>query len=382
MSVAKILLHIKNDDLRRATLDALAKSCQDVPYGQSDSDWNGLLDQLGRFKPEALLLDVSAVPAELAIAIRQIKVHAPRTKVMALHASDDPKVILAAMRAGVSEFLHPPFDESLALALERIRQLSDAGDALAPRRGKIIGFLSAKGGCGATTIACHVAGELQHRTGKNVLLADLDLCSGMLGFLMKTPSSYSILDAAKNISRLDESLWKALLVESRPDLYVIPAPASYTRWDQPDDEQLRQVLQFMRTQHDWTVLDLGRSLNPTVNAVLDEVDQLLLVSTIEVAALHGLKAIAQGLFGQGEKLQLILNRTPKTMDVSAQELEKILGRSLYATLPNDYLSLYQSYSSGKLLDGSTRLAQHFGVLAATIAGLPSVKAKKKFAIFG
>jgi pilus assembly protein CpaE len=199
---------------------------------------------------------------------------------------------------------------------------------------------------------------------------------------MKTPSSYSILDAVKNLSRLDESLWKALIVENRPNLAVIPAPASYTRWDHPDEGQLKQVLQFMRTQHDWIVLDLGRSLNSIATAVLDEIDQLFLVSTLEVVALHGLKSIVHGLFDQGEKLQLILNRTPKLMDISTQELEKILGRSLYAALPNDYMGLYQSYSSGNLLNSNTRLAQHFSLLASKIAGLPPAKAKKKFALFG
>ena len=190
---------------------------------------------------------------------------------------------------------------------------------------KVIGFLSAKGGCGATTLACHVAWELQNQTRKRVLLADLDLTSGLVGFLMKTPSSYSILDAVKNLSRLDESLWKALIVENRPNLSVIPAPASYSRWDHPDENQLKQILQFMRTQHDWIVLDLGRSLNSIATAVLDEIDQLFLVSTLEVVALHGLKSIVHGLFDQGEKLQLVLNRTPKLMDISTQELEKILG---------------------------------------------------------
>ena len=103
---------------------------------------------------------------------------------------------------------------------------SSENETVAPIRGKMIGFLSAKGGCGATTLACHVASELQNVTQKNVLLADLDLTSGMVGFLMKTPSSYSILDAIKNLSRLDESLWKALVVEHRPGLSVMPAPAS------------------------------------------------------------------------------------------------------------------------------------------------------------
>jgi pilus assembly protein CpaE len=381
MSSVQVLLSIKDESLRRKAVDALRESSNNVSFEQHDSDWTSLLERLVKVKPEALLLDVGSVPTDLAIAIRQVKLQAPRTKIVALHAVDDPKIILAAMRAGANEFLHPPFEESLTLALDRILNSTDV-DVAPSSRGKIIGFLSAKGGCGSTTLACHIAWELQNQTRKNVLLADLDLTSGLVGFLMKTPSSYSILDAIKNLSRLDESMWKALIVEHRPSLSVIPAPATYTRWDHPDETQLKQVLQFMRTQHDWIILDLGRSMNSIAAAVLDEIDQLFLVSTLEVVALHGLKSIVHGLFDQGEKLQLVLNRTPKMMDISTQELEKILGRSLYAALPNDYMGLYQSYSSGNLLNSNTRLAQHFGLLAAKIAGVPPMKSKKKFAIFG
>jgi Flp pilus assembly CpaE family ATPase len=117
-------------------------------------------------------------------------------------------------------------------------------------------------------------------------------------------------------------------------------------------------------------------------AVLDEIDQLFLVSTLEVVALHGLKTIVHGLFDQGEKLQLILNRTPKMMDISTQDLEKILGRSLYSALPNDYMGLYQAYSSGNLLSSNARLAQDFALLASKITGVPPIKSKKKFAFFG
>jgi pilus assembly protein CpaE len=381
MSSVKILLSIKDESLSRKAVNALRESCEGVSFEQHDSDWTSLLERLAKVRPEALLLDVGSAPNDLAIAIRQVKLQAPRTKIVALHSVDDPKIILAAMRAGANEFLHPPLEENLALALDRILNSADT-DVVPSSRGKIIGFLSAKGGCGSTTLACHIAWELQNQTRKNVLLADLDLTSGLVGFLMKTPSSYSILDAIKNLSRLDESMWKALIVEHRPNLSVIPAPATYTRWDHPDETQLKQVLQFMRTQHDWIVLDLGRSMNSIASAVLDEIDQLLLVSTLEVVALHGLKSIVHGLFDQGEKLQLVLNRTPKMMDISTQELEKILGRSLYAALPNDYMGLYQSYSSGNLLNSNTRLAQHFGLLAAKIAGVPPIKSKKKFAIFG
>ena len=380
MNAPNLLLHVQDEALRREVVQALKQPPDGMPFDQHTGDWNGLLERLGRSAPDVLILDLSAVPGELNIAMRQLKYYAPGMKVVALHSSADPKTILSAMRAGVNEFLHPPLDDALQAAIHRI--LSAAGDGGPVTHGKIIGFLSSKGGCGATTLACHLATELQNLTKRSVLLADLDLTSGLVGFLMKTPSSYSILDAIKNLSRLDESLWKALIVEHRPNLAVIPAPASYSRWDHPDETQLRQVLQFMRTQHDWIVLDLGRSLNSIATAVLEEIDQLFLVSTLEVVALHGLKSIVHGLFEQGEKLQLILNRTPKMMDISTQELEKILGRSLYAALPNDYMALYQSYSSGNLLDSNNRLAQHFSMLAAKIAGLPPARAKKKFALFG
>lgn len=381
MNSVKLSVYIQEPSLCREALDVLKPISYKVPFDHHEGDWESFLERLVVTKPEAILLDISSVPSDLSKAIRQLKHYVARLKVIAVHTSADGQTILAAMRAGVNEFLHSPLEDCLELAIDRILNSADS-EEISTSRGKVIGFLSSKGGCGATTVACHLATEIQTLTKKSVLLVDLDLTSGLVSFLMKTPSSYSILDALKNISRLDESLWKALVVEHKSGVSVIPAPAVYSRWDHPDEDHLRQVLKFMRTQHDWIILDLGRSLNSIATAVLDELDQLFLISTLEVVALHGLKSIVHGLFQQGEKLQLILNRTPKTMDISVGELEKILGRSLYASLPNDYMSLYQSYSSGNLLDANNRLAQQLNLLASRISGVQPVKSKKKFALFG
>lgn len=380
MSSAKLLVYLQDAVLRYEALEVLRSAANPMPFDLHDADWNALVERVAKTRPEGLLIDLSAVP-DVAIAMRQLRYAAARIKVAVLHPVADPQMILSAMRAGANEFIHPPFDGTLCQALERMLHSADL--ELVPRtRGKLIGFLSAKGGCGATTLACHVACELQNLTGKKVLLADLDLTSGLAGFLMRTPSTYSILDAVKNLVRLDESLWKALTTNYKPNLAVLPAPASYSRLDHPDESQLRQVLHFARTQHDWVVLDLGRSLNSIATAVLEELDQLFLVSTLEVVALHGLKTIVHGLFDQGEKLQLVLNRTPKTVEISVPDLEKLLGRSLYCALPNDYLGLYHSYSNRNLLDSNSRLARHFSLLAAKIAGVAPMRAKKKFALFG
>ena len=384
MKSANLLLALQTEVLRQDVANILENSERPCSlHEQSPSDWRGLLNRVSQDHPEIVVIELAAIRTDLTNLLRALKRSSPQTKIVAVHSSDDPQTILAAMRAGANEFIHPPFAETFAPALARVIA-SQADEQRPERRGKVIGFLSAKGGCGATTLACHIAADLKQQTGQNVLLADLDLSSDMIGFLMKTASTYSILDAVTNLGRLDESLWKALVSEWKPGVGVIPSPDGFTHESAPGRDDLRQVVRFMRTQHDWVVLDLGRSFNEVAAALYQELDDLLLISVLEVTALHGLKAIAQKLRDRGEdmsKLQLILNRTPKMMDMTQEDLQKVLGRPLYAMLPNDYPSLYQAYSAGTLLPANNRLAQQFSVLTTKLAGIEAPKTQKKFSLF-
>ncbi len=384
MPAHDIILAIENETLKAEAIAALSTGSGEIAWAEHDpSEWAALLDALAARQPEALLVDLDLLQGDLSAAIRDVRSRSPQTRVVAIHGMSDSASILAAMRAGASEFVHPPFADTLFPALQRLHESATSPEK---RNGKLIAFLSAKGGCGATTLACHIAPELQRQTGKDVLLADFDFTSGVLGFLMKSACAYSAIDAIKNLSRLDESLWKAMTDRSRPGLSILPAPPSIAQGEYPSENEFRQLLRFIRTQHDWTVVDLGRSLTRTARAVLEEVDELFIVSTLEVIALHGVKTIIRGIESQEEqlaKLHLILNRAPKMMDITVDELEKILGRPLYALLPNDYPSLYHSYSGGTLLPSKSRLAAQFAQVAARIAGKPTpVKKKKMFSLFG
>ncbi len=383
MKNSSLLVALEDDFLRDDVLSLLSQNQASSVSEQDPRDWGGVVNRVEQEHPEILLVELNSIRSDLTNALRAIRKAGSQTKVVGLHSTDDAQLILAALRAGATEFVHPPFAETLVPALDRVME-QYTNDNGSEKRGKVIGFLSAKGGCGATTLACHVAADLKRQTGKRVLLADLDLTSGMVGFLMKVASNYSILDAVSNLSRLDESLWKALVSEWKPGLDVIPSPEDFSHENAPSRDDLRQVIRFMRSQHDWIVLDLGRSLNEVAAALFGELDELFLVSVLEVSALHGLKAIAQKLLDRGEdlsRLELVLNRTPKMMDITQEELQKVLGRPLYAMLPNDYPSLYEAYSAGTLLPPSNRLAQQFSVLTTKLAHLEAPKPKKKFSLF-
>ena len=194
------------------------------------------------------------------------------------------------MRAGVNEYLYPPLEEPLRRALEkRSAERSRRRDGSAKGGGKAVAFVSAKGGCGATTLVTHVAAELGRQNLK-VLLTDLDLDAGMVGFLTKTKSVYSILDAINNIHRLDISYWKALVSNGIPNVEIIASPLALATKMPPKDDQVRQVLAFAKPHYDWTLVDLGRSLSRLAMAALEETDEVCLVITLEVPALAPVQA--------------------------------------------------------------------------------------------
>lgn len=144
------------------------------------------------------------------------------------------------------------------------------------------------------------------------------------------------------------------------------------------------MFQFLRTNYDWVVADLGRSLDPINFAVLDTVDEIYLVSTFDLPALHLGKQIIQRLLEAGfgrNQLRLILNRAPKRPDFTSGEVQKALGLPVFDMLPNDYPELYQAYSEGHLLPNTSELAKSLAGLASKITGVqPKEKAKQKSAL--
>jgi pilus assembly protein CpaE len=381
-------LAIENRDLWEQ-----AQSClSDLPFRiivehQDIGDVSNFLDRLERMRPDVVLIDISGWREPLEGLVTSIRAAIGDPMIIALNNSADPDSILASMRAGINEYLYPPLREPLRRALEkRSAERSRKRDAGAKAGGKSFAFFSAKGGCGATTLVTHVAAELG-RQNQKVLLADLDLDSGMVGFITKTKSVYSILDAVNNLHRLDIHYWKALVSNGIPGVEIVAAPLALASKQQIKDDQVRHVLGFARPHYDWTLVDLGRSLSHTAMAALEEIDEACLVTTLEVPALHQSKQIIQTLLDSGygkQKIRLILNRAPKRLDITPAELEKMLGVPIFFMVPNDYPELYETYAEGRMLNRNSDLGKQIAKLAIKLAALEieDKTPKKRFALFG
>jgi Flp pilus assembly CpaE family ATPase len=112
------------------------------------------------------------------------------------------------------------------------------------------------------------------------------------------------------------------------------------------------------------------------------------VTTLDVPALHQSKLIVQTLLDSGygkQRIRLIVNRTPKRLDVAPGDLEKMLGIPIFCMIPNDYPELYEAYAEGRMLGKGSDLGKHIVRLSNKLASVGEEKektAKKKFALFG
>jgi pilus assembly protein CpaE len=383
-----VAIAIRDQDLRKQVVEAL-RSVSAVTADEDcwQPDQTELLRGIARLRTGIVILGLPGLPGDPGEILSRIAALDAPPRVIAMNDSAEPAAILKAMRSGAAEFVYPPFESGFSEAFNRVlldclkkQPAPDAG------LGHIIGFVSAKGGCGATTLACHAADYLHRIHRKNTLLADLDLYSGMAGLLLQITPHYSLADAIQNLHRLDLTLWKAMVSATPAGLDVIPAPAPPYDLG-PASRKLSHLLRFWRSQYEVTVVDFGHGFTPLLVDLVEWIDVLAVVSTNEVPALRQAKLILQGMAQRNygaRRVRLVVNRMPKRPEIQVPELERILGFPIQATLPNDYKSLAEAYAQPRLVDSTSFLGAHMAELAAVLAGIPSASPKKhrRFPIFG
>jgi pilus assembly protein CpaE len=369
--------------IKRSELLAEAERCcqelasHTIVEKHDGSNWVDLLEWLGHTVPQVLLIDVEIFQGMVEERVHQLKKISPESMVIALHNAADPQMIISGMRAGIDEYFYPPLKKNLRDVLERKIDQHTRSQFLTNSDRKTIAFLSAKGGCGGTTVACHVAVELGNRMSQtgtyHVLLADLDVPGGNVRFLMRSKTPHSVIDAMGTTQSLDVACWNNMISNGHPGLEVISAPADLHLDRMPEQREIERVLNFARSRYQWTVLDLGCSLMPHTTSILESIHELYLVASPDVMSLYRVKQTLTELEEHNysrERVRLILNRSAEYEDkVVAQEAQRTLGITSFFSLPNDYAGLTEVYATGSLLSAHNPLGRQISALASKISGI-------------
>jgi len=323
---------------------------------------------------EAVLLSYES-PHRFATVASWLEKKAAGMPMAAVVSSADPSTLLELMRAGVRELITPPFREDrLREALDRLQKLVDSRTQSIER---LYSFLPAKAGVGTSTVALNTAVALSRTLDGSVLLIDFDLHNGILAFLLKLSPRYSVVDAIEHAYHLDQDIWAKLVWPVGP-LEVMPSG----RLDpsvQVEAEPLRLLLAFARRYYKVICVDHSGMMEKHSLEILRESERIFLVTTAEVPALHlGAEKLnfLRGL-DLGDRVEILLNRAHSRGLLSKQQIENMLGASIRASIPNDYVAVHNSIMEGKPMAEDSRLDKHFAEFARSLLSQPGAGSAKK-----
>jgi pilus assembly protein CpaE len=292
----------------------------------------------------------------------------------------DPDLLLRSMRVGAREFLTLPFNPgAMAEALVRASALRSANRPAKTTDGRLLVFLSAKGGSGVTTLACNYAVSLAQDSGQKTLLIDLNLPLGDAAINLGIRPRYSIVNALQNSSRLDASFLSTMLTRHTSGLFVLAAPSELAT-AQFSDDAVDKLLRIARQEFDYVVVDAGSRLDLQHTHLFEESANIYMVTQIGIPELRNSnRLIARLAITGGPKLSIVINRyDPRSLEIGDEHITKALTRPAEWKIPNNNVAVRRMQNTAtSLMEDDSEISRAIRQMTRAVSGQPALPEKKK-----
>ena len=346
-----------------------------------------IVRNLRQAKPDLLLIDLEQ-EADLGVKFVQFLADAqPGQPVIAFGGAISPELLLAAMRAGVADYLHKPVSlDLLRGAIGRVAQglgSRASGEEERPA-GQVYAFFSPKGGSGSTTVATNLAVVLRQLTGKKTLLVDLDLELGETALMLGMRPRFNFVDLVQNFHRLDADLLASFIERHDSGVDLLSAPYHPEKAEMVSGDLIRRILIFLRQHYDYVVVDTSKSFSQATLATFEQSDQVFLVTTADLPSLRniqrGLPMMRRVLVRGEDQLRLVINRFDPKDQISVKDIERSLGLKVFWKLSNDYEAVLGSLNTGKpiVMNGNSSYSKDLKSLGVALAGTEVPERRGRF----
>jgi pilus assembly protein CpaE len=301
--------------------------------------------------PALVLMDFDGAP-DLGVSLARDLSRASQQLVpVGIGAPLSSEQLLQAMRAGLTEYLVKPVSpEALHDAVDRLRpRLFPEGDE-PETLARTLGFFSAKGGSGSSTVVTNLAIEVRRLTNKRTLVMDLDAELGEVSLLFGIQPQFNLVDLIQNFHRIDAELLGSYIEQHESGVHVLSAPYHPERAAVIGAQEIRQVLLYLRGQYDTVLLDT-KSFSPESLAAFEQCDEIYIVATVDLPSLRNIQRalpLLRRIMPRGlDQVHLIVNRYDPEDEISLKDVERSLNMKVFGTIANDYDTVIRSINSGK-----------------------------------
>jgi pilus assembly protein CpaE len=336
------------------------------PAGPGDTILRQLLDQ----RAEVVLVNIDPQNPQRAIrTIELIHANIPGVTIFAIGEMNQPTNIVSAMRAGAREFLdHASSREALIEAFTRFSATLSRAQRSASKA-RVLTFLNAKGGAGATTAAVNTAVALQETHGRVVLVDFAPI--GHAALQLNLRPQFTIIDALQNLHRMDGSLLDGLMTPYRNGLHLL-AGAQQPHNAVPTASELARLFDLLVNQYHFVVLDCSGRMDGMMQMICDLSNAVLLVTQTDVVSLWSAGRIYAFLQeGAGrDRLRIVINRYKKIPGFTDEDVEKATNCKVLWKVPNNFQLVAPAIDKGSPVaaQGNHEIGRSYQGLAAALAG--------------
>jgi pilus assembly protein CpaE len=347
---------LETDAAQRALLQAMLHGSTGV--GSVEDLSSNIQDNPHEF---AVVIGPSITTQDATAFAQWARVNRPDLGVILLRDTVDANALSLALRSGMREVVQSKDLAGITTAVQRARSVASAigqtmlgevqaaaeqakarlvAEAEAQRaaeegpQGKLFTVFSTKGGVGKSLVAVNTAVALAQQKHR-VCLVDLDVNSGDVAIMLQLSPSRNVNDLVSFRGGIDEGAIESLLTTHSEHLSVVAAPVHLDSPDQATADEIGQLLDGLKAMFDFVVVDTSGVFDDQALAALDRSDTIILVGTLDIPALKGVKLATSTLdllnFAR-ESWSFVLNRVDAKVGLTQAEFEATLGLKADATL--------------------------------------------------
>ncbi len=315
-------------------------------------------------KPDVILMDINMPEMDGIAATEAIMAQDAAVQVIIMSVQGETDYLRRAMLAGAREFLTKPISaDDLYKSIRHVHRLaatrprvtpqasssSDNGSVDSGTQGQIIAVFSPKGGVGTSTIAANLAIALRQLTHKKVVLVDGNLIFGDLNVILNLVSKKTIVELAQRVDDLDRDLLNDVLATHTSQIKVLLAPPNPQTGELVTSDHLRTILELMRREFDYVVVDTQSSFQDRALAVLDLADRIVALMTLEMPCIKNIKLfleVAELLEYSKEKIMLVLNKADNRMGFNVKDVQNNIQHEVVLQIANAPQEVTYSVNQG------------------------------------
>ncbi len=302
--------------------------------------------------PDLIIIQTEKIDDELPGQLEQLADHCDEgTGAIVIGPDNDVALYRQLIDMGVSDYLVKPVETNFladVIAKTLIEKVGVTGS-------RLIAFVGAKGGVGASALAQAVAWGVSDSLGQKTMFVDMAGGWSTTAVGMGFEPSASLAEAVKAAEEDNEDNLKRMLHQASDRLSVLATGGEVMLEQTVAADQIEALIDMLMVKYPVVVVDLSHGAADLERAVIARANHIIVVTTPSLPALRLTRSLVQEIKdlrgGEAENVDLIVNMVGMAAgnEVSKKDIEEAMNLKVSASIPFAAKAFMGSESASKKL---------------------------------